>query len=176
MNRNLMPLFGVLILMNCHYEKKEKSAPRYALPELPKNKTVSTIKNKEVLDTEGVANVLITTNDAMKFSVTEVRVRSGQSVRLTLKHTGKLDKKIMGHNVVILKKESKLSAFAMAAAAAKDNDFIPVATDQVIAHTKMIGGGEITRIEFKAPSSGIYDYLCSFPGHYSMMRGKLIVE
>jgi azurin len=40
----------------------------------------------------------------------------------------------------------------------------------------MIGGGESTVIEFVAPEAGTYTYICSFPGHYAMMKGKLIVE
>jgi azurin len=40
----------------------------------------------------------------------------------------------------------------------------------------MLGGGETTTIAFTAPAAGTYDYICSFPGHYGMMKGKLIVE
>jgi len=40
----------------------------------------------------------------------------------------------------------------------------------------MLGGGETTTIEFTAPGAGIYDYICSFPAHYGLMKGKLIVE
>ena len=40
----------------------------------------------------------------------------------------------------------------------------------------MIGGGETDVIEFPAPEKGTYEFLCSFPGHYGMMKGKFIVE
>ena len=82
----------------------------------------------------------------------------------------------MGHNVVILKNGVKASAFAVKAASSKENDYIPVGTSEVIAHTKMIGGGESTVVEFIAPEKGVYNYICSFPGHFAMMKGKLIVE
>ena len=49
-----------------------------------------------------------------------------------------------------------------------DNGYI-VATD-------LIGGGEQTTITFTAPSSGEYDFICSFPGHYGLMQGRLIVQ
>ena len=128
------------------------------------------------MDSEGVANVTISSNDGMRFDVRKINVLAGQKVRLMLKHTGKLDKKIMGHNVVILKNGVKSSAFAVKAASSKTNDYIPEGTTDVIAHTKMIGGGESTMIEFIAPEKGTYDYICSFPGHFAMMKGKLIVE
>ena len=50
---------------------------------------------------------------------------------------------------------------------------------KVIAHTKLIGGGEKTDVTFKTDvfeAKGDYDFFCSFPGHYAVMRGKVIVE
>lgn len=128
------------------------------------------------VDADGVANILMATNDVMKFNVKKLTVKSGQKIKLTLKHTGKLEKRVMGHNFVILKKGVKMSAFASKAAASKDNDYIPEGTTDVIAHTKMIGGGETTTIEFTAPEVGTYEFICSFPAHFAMMKGKFIVE
>ena len=47
--------------------------------------------------------------------------------------------------------------------------------DEVIVHTKMLGGGESDTITFIAPENGFYTYICSFPGHWGLMKGKLIV-
>ena len=46
----------------------------------------------------------------------------------------------------------------------------------MIAHTDLIGGGQVTSIEFDAPDAGTYEFLCSFPGHSGLMKGKFIVE
>lgn len=59
---------------------------------------------------------------------------------------------------------------------AKDNDYIPEDASLTLAHTNMVGGGESTEIVFSAPEVGSYDFLCSFPGHYSIMKGKFIVK
>ena len=40
----------------------------------------------------------------------------------------------------------------------------------------MIGGGESVTIEFDAPEAGTYDFLCTFPAHFAMMKGKFIVK
>ncbi|MFN8292161.1 MAG: azurin [Chitinophagales bacterium] len=123
------------------------------------------------------AVVTITGDDNMKFDLTEIKVKEGQNVKLTLKHAGKAPVVAMGHNFVLLDEGVDLEAFAQAAVAAKDNDYIPKDKEgEVIAHTKTIGGGESTEIEFTAPGKGTYDFLCSFPGHYGMMKGKFIVE
>ena len=169
---------GLLFLVSCAKDQQVNT-----LQKTSKETKVVTTKKKNktedktvVVDANGVANVTITSNDGMRFDVRKINVSSGQKVRVTLTHTGKLDKRIMGHNVVFLTNGVKPSAFAVKAAAARDNDYIPEETTEVIAHTKMIGGGETTVIEFIAPEAGTYNYICSFPGHYAMMKGKLIVE
>jgi azurin len=177
MKYKIIVALGLLFLVSCGKDQQPntpQSTSKETKLETTKNKTED--KTNVVLDAKGVANVTITSNDGMRFDVRKINVSSGQKVRVTLTHTGKLDKRIMGHNVVFLTNGVKPSAFAVKAAAARDNDYIPKETTEVIAHTKMIGGGETTVIEFIAPEAGTYNYICSFPGHYAMMKGKLIVE
>jgi azurin len=46
----------------------------------------------------------------------------------------------------------------------------------VLAHTDLILPGKTTELRFKAPTEpGKYPYICSFPGHYMMMKGVLEV-
>ncbi|MBT8257215.1 MAG: azurin [Bacteroidia bacterium] len=124
-----------------------------------------------------VAKLVITGNDLMQFNKKELKVKAGQKVKLTLRHIGKLDVNVMGHNVVILKQGVNLEDFAARAATARDNGYIPEGTDEVLVSTKMIGGGQSTSIEFTAPAEpGSYKFLCSFPAHYAMMQGDFIVE
>lgn len=119
----------------------------------------------------------ITGDDAMKFDKSELRAKAGQKVTLTLHHSGKLSKEAMGHNVVILKPGTDIAAFAAKAVDAKANDYFPESeAASVIAHTKIIGGGESVTIEFTAPEAGTYPFICSFPGHYGFMKGDFIVE
>ena len=115
-------------------------------------------------------------DDAMKFDKTEFRVPAGSTVELTLTHVGKMSKESMGHNWVLLKKDVDLQTFAMNALNHKDTDYIPAETNDVITHTKLLGGGESDTITFQAPEPGTYTFLCSFPGHFGSMNGKLIVE
>ena len=170
MKHILIVIISLFILVSCGKTKKKDTSKQIELTSPKKEKT------NVVVDAEGVANILITTNDIMKFSIKKMTVKAGQKVKLTLTHTGKLDKNVMGHNVVILKKGVKLSEFASKAAASKDNDYIPEGTTDVLAHTKMIGGGEKTTIEFTALEVGVYDFICSFPAHFAMMKGKFVVE
>ena len=60
--------------------------------------------------------------------------------------------------------------------AEKEKEYIPDGGNQVIVHTKLIGGGESDTITFDAPEKGTYEFICSFPGHYMSMKGKLIIK
>jgi azurin len=129
---------------------------------------------EEAVEAAGNA-LVIESNDQMRFNKDELRAVSG-TVTLTLKHVGKMEKSIMGHNLVILKPGTDVADFSLKAVDAKDTDYIPASEkDKVLAHTKLIGGGESDTIEFTI-EKGTYDFICSFPGHASLMKGKLIVE
>lgn len=116
-------------------------------------------------------------NDQMQYNKNELKVAAGKTITLTFKHTGKLEKNAMGHNFVLLKQGTDINAFAQQALEAKESDYIPKsAPGEIIAFTKLIGGGESDTITFNIAEKGSYDFICSFPGHASMMKGKLIVE
>lgn len=121
-----------------------------------------------------VKTIVINSNDQMRFDMNEIRVKAGEKIKLTLNHTGKLPKNAMGHNFVLLEAGTDVAKFGQLAMNAKATEYIP--EKGVLAHTKLIGGGESTTIEFTAPKKGTYDFVCSFPGHYAMMKGKFIVE
>ena len=121
-----------------------------------------------------VKTIVINSNDQMRFDKDEIRVKAGEKIKLTLNHTGKLPKNAMGHNFVLLEAGTDVNKFGQIAMNAKATEYIPA--KGVLAHTKLIGGGESTTIEFTAPKKGTYDFVCSFPGHYAIMKGKFIVE
>ena len=111
----------------------------------------------------------------MQFDKRVLSASPGQTITLTLNHTGRGNKMIMGHNFVLLKKDVDVDVFARKAVEATDSEYIPEG-NQMIAYTKLIGGGESDTITFDAPEQGIYNFICSFPAHYQLMRGQLIVK
>lgn len=122
--------------------------------------------------------VKLEATDQMTFNKKTIEVKAGQKVKLVLEHVGKMPVTAMGHNVVILKEGVDAKAFAAAATkAGPDAQYIPAdKKGDIIAHTKLIGGGESTEIEFTAPKAGSYTFICSFPGHFAIMQGQLIVK
>jgi azurin len=134
------------------------------------------LADEAVVDDGSVVTVGLTANDSLQFSLSEIRVAEGRKIRLTLTNTGQGDASVMGHNFVLLTPGTDINQFGIAAVAARDAGYIPAdQKDRVVAHTDVIGGGESTTIDFDAPAAGTYDFICSFMGHYSIMRGKLVV-
>jgi len=128
-------------------------------------------------ESRNAVNIGLIGDDLMQFDKKEIRVKAGQEVTLTLRHTGKMELLVMGHNFVLLKEGVEIPAFAIEAGnAGPPKDWIPNDGKDVIAHTKMIGGGQSISITFMAPAVGTYDFICSFPGHSGTMKGKFIVE
>lgn len=134
------------------------------------------VADMEELSKLDTIKITLNSNDKMQFDKTEINVFEGRTIILTLHHTGTMPLKAMGHNFVLLTKETAISAFAKEALKAKENQYIPTDGKHVIAYTDLIGGGQSASVTFKAPEKGIYDFLCSFSGHYSIMKGKFNVN
>ncbi|MBF8299591.1 MAG: Azurin, partial [Dehalococcoidia bacterium] len=60
--------------------------------------------------------------------------------------------------------------------AGASNNYVPSNDPRVIAHTSLVDGGNSGSVTFQAPAPGKYSYMCSFPGHSSLMNGEFIVE
>ncbi len=115
----------------------------------------------------------------LKFTVTNIEVLPGQKVIVKLTTVSDFPKVAMAHNFVLLESDADATAVAIASARASDNEYIaPDMEDQILAYTGLAGGGETVEVTFTAPDKpGEYEYICTFPGHYSGgMKGILTVK
>ena len=128
----------------------------------------------------GSAKITVSGNDTMQFDLKTFEVKSGEKVELTFKNIGKIPKIAMGHNLVILQKGVSAMSFgskALRAGANATNALPDSVKGDVLAHSELLGPGESEVIKFKAPNNpGMYQFVCTFPGHYSMMRGVMVVK
>jgi azurin len=118
----------------------------------------------------------ISGNDQMQYDKKELSVpASCKEVTLTLHHAGQLPAAAMGHNWALVN-TADLTAVANAGmGAGLASDYIPAGDKRVLAHTKVVGGGQTASVTFSTAglkSGGDYSYLCTFPGHNALMRGK----
>ena len=153
------------LMIACNGGDKTKEEPKTT--EAGKDTTATTQQPSQPTVIE------LTANDQLKFDKIELHVKANEKVTLTLKNVGTMPKEAMGHNFVLLKDGTDLSAFSTSAISAPDH--IPANNPAIIAHTKLLGPGESDTIEFTVPA-GTYTYICSFPGHYMTMTGVLTAE
>ena len=118
-------------------------------------------------------------NDAMQFNVGSITVPSSCSeFTITLNHTGQMPVVAMGHNVVVSKASDREAIAAAGMGAGVDGNYVPADDARVIAHTELVGGGGTTSVTFPVSAiqgSGPYEFFCSFPGHWAVMRGSIQV-
>jgi len=124
--------------------------------------------------------ITVTGNDLMQFDLKEFTVSAGEQVTLEFKNVGKMPKIAMGHNLVLLKAGVSGIQFGqkvLGMGASATNPLPEASKEDVLAATKLLGPGESDTITFTAPSEpGVHQYVCTFPGHFAMMRGNMTVK
>jgi azurin/glucose/arabinose dehydrogenase len=120
--------------------------------------------------------VIRTVREQMRYDTPRLVVEAGRPFEIIFEN---LD--FMSHNLLIVKPNTR-EKIGLAAAAMKPEDidsegrsYVP-STSDVLAATKMLQTGEKETLRLAAPSDeGECEYVCTFPGHYQVMRGQLIV-
>jgi azurin len=114
-------------------------------------------------------------NDQMQYDKQLLSVpASCTQVTVTLHHLGKLPREAMGHNWVLVNAADFNAVVSSGMGAGLANDYVAPADKRVLAHTKVIGGGQSTSVTFATAglkAGGDYRYLCTFPGHNALMHG-----
>jgi len=114
--------------------------------------------------------------ERMLYDTTSFTVSPGQPVKLTLSNPDATQ-----HNLVIGQPGSLETLGLAGNEMAKFPDglakgFIPE-SDQILHHTKLIDSGKSETLRFEAPETpGTYPFLCTFPGHWILMKGEMIVK
>jgi azurin len=117
-------------------------------------------------------------NDQMQFSVRELVVPSDcGEVEVTLRHSGQMSARAMGHDWV-LAKDSDMSAIVNAGlAAGPAHGYLPEHDKRIIAATPIVGGGESATVKFATSllqAGSRYVFFCTSPGHATVMRGTFL--
>ncbi len=155
-------------------EEAAAPAPVEAAPVAPAPVAATGSKPATVAD----CATTIEGNDAMQYNADSITIpASCTQFTITLKHAGAMAVNVMGHNVVVAREAD------MAGIAADGMSLTPehVKPDdaRIIAHTRMVGGGESASVTFdvaKVKDGGPFKFFCSFPGHLALMQGNLVVQ
>ncbi|MEO2012741.1 MAG: PVC-type heme-binding CxxCH protein, partial [Fuerstiella sp.] len=118
--------------------------------------------------------------ERMLYTVNQFAVTTGQPVKIVFTNPDATD-----HNLVIVKPGALAEVGMAANAMARDpknanSDFIPAAKqDLILQASPMIGPtrkSQVHVMRFNAPQeAGIYPFVCTFPGHWIVMKGDIVV-
>ena len=112
----------------------------------------------------------------MLFAPRELRVKAGAKVRLVLENPD-----LMQHNLVLVERGAEQEIGELADKLAADpkgmeKAYVPD-SPKVLHATPLVEPNGKAELKFDAPTTpGRYPYICTFPGHWRVMRGVLIVE
>jgi len=114
--------------------------------------------------------------ERMLFTVKRFEVQAGKPVKLIFTNPD-----VTQHNLVIVKPGAAMEIGMAGNMMATQKDgikkhFVPK-SDKILHHTKLLNQDTAEVLRFKAPTTpGEYPYLCTFPGHWVIMRGIMVVK
>jgi azurin len=120
--------------------------------------------------------VRIETTTGLQYAQREIRVKAGERLSLTIENPD-----VMPHNWVLgargtVERITDLANKLVTDPNAIARHYVPEAPE-VLVHTRIVEPANSTTIHFDAPKEpGDYPYLCTFPGHATIMRGIMRVE
>jgi len=109
----------------------------------------------------------------MKFDTESITINKGKEVTITLINEG--DNETMMHNIAIVY-NGYAEEVATRGMANKENGYIAPEDPAVIATSPMSGPGETVTVKFTIEKKGTYQFVCTYPGHWSKMLGTVSVE
>ncbi len=124
----------------------------------------------------GARPVAIEAGKNLTFNVATIRVKAGEPIRFTFQNPD-----VVPHNWVLIKpgtlpQVGDLVNKIIADPDAATRHYVPK-SENVLFYTDIVSPGDAQTINFNAPTQpGRYPYLCTFPGHWMVMNGVLIVE
>lgn len=130
---------------------------------------VEEVEEKEIIEIKVAA--LGESMAEIAFEPKALSIPSNSRVILTFENKSSADG--MLHNFVLVELGSGAEIATAGIKAGIENNFVPD-DKRIIAYTKMSNMGETLIIEFDAPAKGSYHYVCTYPGHISMI-GRLNV-
>ncbi|HSG96452.1 MAG TPA: plastocyanin/azurin family copper-binding protein [Woeseiaceae bacterium] len=113
-----------------------------------------------------------TLGDELAYDVVEIRARAGSEITVEFVNLSGG----MPHNIVFVNSDSDINPVGLAALEASQTDYIPQdELDRIFGYTSMAGPGETVSVTMRVPDEpGTYPYICTYPGHFTVMQGKLL--
>jgi azurin len=125
---------------------------------------------------DGSRTIFLEARDNLQFSTRRIEVQAGERIALKFKNPD-----VVPHNWALIRPGTLETVGDMAnrligQPEAYLQQYVPK-SDSVLAYTDIVEPGAEFTIHFDAPEEpGVYPYLCTFPGHWMVMNGEMVVR
>ena len=109
----------------------------------------------------------------MRFDTKRLKVPVGKELTIALENQS--TDATMPHNIVFIQ-EGTANDVGQGGLKFKENGYVNPDDKNVIAHSPVVQIGETKYFTFTTPTTGEYEFICSYPGHWGMMKGKFVTE
>jgi putative heme-binding domain-containing protein len=136
----------------------------------------ASVKNPWLAKREGARPVTIEAAGNLAYATPELRGTAGETLALTF-----VNPDVIPHNWVLVRPGRLAAVGGLADGLIADPEavarhYVPK-TDDVVAYADITEPGGRQTIHFTLPDSpGRYPFLCTFPGHWKLMNGVLVVD
>ena len=131
---------------------------------------------KELKELRVAVFVVTTVREQMRYDTPRLVVEAGKPFEIILENTD-----FMPHNLVVVKPGKRERIGEMSADMTPDQldrqgrSYVPRTSD-ILGGTKLLEPGQKESLKLTAPKiEGNYEYVCTYPGHWEMMWGTLVV-
>ncbi len=125
---------------------------------------------------DGARMIELQTGKNLSYANREIRVHSNEPIAFSF-----VNPDVVPHNWVLARRGSlqrvgELANRLVADPKAFAQHYVPE-SDDILCYTDIVGPSQNQTIYFQAPTQpGRYPFLCTFPGHWMVMNGELIVD
>ena len=110
--------------------------------------------------------------DALEFDKDKFEVAASTEVVMVFDNVSTINQ----HNLVIVQAGQKDAVAARGIVAGAGNDWLEPGDPDVITNIRLLNPGESDQVRFTAPPAGVYQFVCTFPGHNFTMFGDFVVN
>lgn len=174
-------VFAALVACGKSPAPQQNPAPQPTVEQVPvapaPTPSAAPVPSKPTLEVQ-VASV----GEQMLFDKTALTASAGQPVHLVF--VNKSHSTTMQHNWALVKPGTEASVAEKGLLCSGKGayrcpsgvNYVDTSDTNLLAFTPQAKAGETVEVTFNAPEEpGVYPYICTFPGHYMMMKGKLTV-
>jgi azurin len=168
---SLLVFFSAFLIASCSDSSKKQEQSIYPIESRP------AYDSKAINPSATVVELFVLAQGAdmskMEYDKKALEVPAGCTVNLNIKSTS--PDASMPHNWVLVHKGTMEKVATEGLQAGRDRSFVPDSPD-VLVFSKLLGPNEEETLTFPAPPPGTYEFVCTYPGHWSIMNGVFEVK